>query len=132
MKFMIDCKPIAKARPRLGKYGTYTPKSTKDYENQVKAAFLKADKKRKYVDAVKMEIDFYFKIPKSYTKKRVKAIEEKKELYTKKPDLDNLAKAIADSLNGLAYVDDSQIVEMVLRKQYSDKECAIVTINKVD
>jgi Holliday junction resolvase RusA-like endonuclease len=38
----------------------------------------------------------------------------------KKPDLDNIAKIIADSLNGVAYRDDSQIVESSVAKFYSD------------
>lgn len=32
---------------------------------------------------------------------------------TKKPDMDNVVKIIADSLNNLAYYDDTQIVEAV-------------------
>ena len=35
-----------------------------------------------------------------------------------KPDLDNLAKAAADALNGLAYRDDSCITDLVVRKRY--------------
>jgi Holliday junction resolvase RusA-like endonuclease len=31
-------------------------------------------------------------------------------------DLDNLVKSVTDALNGLAYVDDQQIVELVARK----------------
>ena len=40
---------------------------------------------------------------------------------TKKPDLDNIAKAILDSLNGIAYKDDSQIVSLLISKKYSDR-----------
>ena len=37
---------------------------------------------------------------------------------TVKPDLDNIAKIVADALNGLAYRDDSCIVDLVVRKRY--------------
>jgi Holliday junction resolvase RusA-like endonuclease len=40
---------------------------------------------------------------------------------TKKPDADNILKLAADSLNGLAYVDDKQIVSAVIHKFYSDR-----------
>jgi Holliday junction resolvase RusA-like endonuclease len=35
---------------------------------------------------------------------------------TFKPDVDNLAKAVMDALNCVAYVDDSQVIELVIRK----------------
>ena len=43
-----------------------------------------------------------------------------------------LFKAISDALNGLAYEDDSQIVEGVVRKFYSETARAEVTIREVD
>jgi len=44
-----------------------------------------------------------------------------KEVYhTKKPDIDNLAKAVKDALKGIIYKDDSQIVEAYLSKQYGE------------
>ena len=33
---------MGKARPRVTRYGTYTPKKTKDYEEQVAQAYLVA------------------------------------------------------------------------------------------
>ena len=37
-----------------------------------------------------------------------------------KPDVDNFAKVI-DALNGIAWRDDSQVVHLVVTKQYSDR-----------
>ena len=39
---------------------------------------------------------------------------------THKPDIDNIEKSILDSLNGLAYEDDSQIISLYGEKRYSD------------
>ena len=47
---------------------------------------------------------------------------------TKKPDSDNIIKIIADSLNKLAYHDDSQIVDVMFRKFYAEKPRVTVTI----
>ena len=49
-------------------------------------------------------------------------------LPTKKPDTDNIAKAILDALNGLAYYDDAQICQLEVYKFYSDEPRAEVYI----
>jgi len=71
-----------------------------------------------------MEIDFYFLRPKNHFQR---------DLYgnlVRKPDrpmhcticrdIDNLAKLVLDSMNGIGYVDDRQVVDVRLRKKYSD------------
>ena len=40
-------------------------------------------------------------------------------LPTKKPDGDNVEKAVADALNKVAYLDDSQIIEAKWQKIYA-------------
>lgn len=48
-------------------------------------------------------------------------------------DLDNGVKTIADALEGLAYDDDSQIVELIARKHLAaDKARAVVTIEAAE
>lgn len=61
---------------------------------------------------VVLEINAYFEIPKSYTKKKRALCEQGDILPTCKPDIDNVVKAVADGLNGVAYKDDSGIVEI--------------------
>jgi Holliday junction resolvase RusA-like endonuclease len=39
-----------------------------------------------------------------------------------KPDFDNILKIVADSLNGLAYADDSQVWHGTIRKWYHAKD----------
>lgn len=39
---------------------------------------------------------------------------------TKKPDLDKLVRAVCDSLSNRVYKDDSQVVGMMLTKQYTE------------
>ena len=50
---------------------------------------------------------------------------------TKKPDCDNCIKSITDALNGIAYIDDSQIVSIECEKWYSDRPRAEVMIDYV-
>ena len=51
---------------------------------------------------------------------------------TKKPDLDNIAKIVLDSLNGLAYKDDSQVVSLRIDKFYAEKPLVKVELYEVE
>lgn len=54
------------------------------------------------------------------------------EIYpTIKPDTDNIAKSILDSLNGLAYKDDKQIVKLNVDKRYDEVPSVNVWISEV-
>jgi Holliday junction resolvase RusA-like endonuclease len=53
---------------------------------------------------------------------RQKACIEGTERPTKKPDIDNIVKAILDGMNGIVYVDDKQVVDLNLTKVYSATE----------
>ncbi|ELC8458778.1 MAG: RusA family crossover junction endodeoxyribonuclease [Clostridium perfringens] len=108
-----------KARPRVCRGHAFTPKDTVQYEKLVKECYKEQD--GRYIEGpIKALIIAYYKIPKSYTKKRVQAIRDGLEKPTKKPDADNIGKIILDSLNGIAYKDDSQIVELRIIKKYTE------------
>ena len=63
------------------------------------------------------EIDFMVEIPKSWSKKKK---EELSNTYcSNNSDIDNYIKAILDSLNGVFFIDDKQVVEIFARKIYS-------------
>ena len=50
----------------------------------------------------------------------------------KRPDADNIAKIVLDALNGIAYKDDSQIVDLSVPKRYSDKPRVEIFIEQRD
>lgn len=108
-----------KARPRICKGHAFTPKVTKDYESLIKRNYI--IQSGKFLEGpLRAKIIAYHKIPKSYTKKRVQAIRDKIELPVKKPDADNIAKVVLDSLNGTAYKDDAQVMELTVLKKYTE------------
>ena len=112
----------AKARPRFNtKTGhAVTPKDTVNYENWVKICYQQQD--GKHIDGpARATINIYYKVPKSYTKKRLKAIRDGIDYPCKKPDADNVAKIILDSLNKIAYDDDSQVVELMVNKLWTEE-----------
>lgn len=132
-KIVIPGEPVAKGRPRVTKWGTYTPEKTINYETLVKYMFAEAYPENLPIvdEMLQVEIDAYFMIPKSASKKKAEAMAAKEIRPTKKPDLDNVAKAITDALNGLAYKDDSQVVNLIARKYYSQMPGVHVTISEV-
>lgn len=131
IKFTVPGEPKAKARHRTTKQGfNYTPKETVNYENWVKQCYFIEHKQTMLEGQIKAEIKAYFGIPKSYSKKKRREIELGILRPTKRPDTDNLAKAILDSLNGLAYKDDSSIVTLQVEKHFSDEPRVDVILSK--
>lgn len=130
--FTIYGQPIAKGRPRLGKWGTYTPEKTVNYENLVKMSYIETYKDKELLEGdLRLEVDYYFPIPKSTSKKNKELMLREVIRHNKRPDLDNLIKAIADALNNIAYQDDSQIVEVEAKKYYGDEPRAQVRIFEI-
>ncbi|WP_029688054.1 RusA family crossover junction endodeoxyribonuclease [Thermoanaerobacter sp. A7A] len=131
----IPGKPFGKQRPRVTKAGiAYTPKETVNYENFIKLLYMQKYKKYKDLKLegpIKMTITAVYKIPKSASKKDKELMLRNVIRPTKKPDMDNIAKAIADALNGLAYEDDKQIVEMYISKIYAEDEFVEVVVEEV-
>ena len=122
---VIYGEPQGKGRPRFTKRGnfvsTYTPKETLSYENLVKVEYIKQS--GKYYDDKELtcEIHAYFGIPKSISKKKAELMKQKEIRPTKKPDVDNIAKIILDALNGVAFKDDTQVVNLIVRKYYAER-----------
>lgn len=120
-ELIIPGEPTAKQRPKHGKGYTYTPEKTVNYENLVKVLFAeKYGQAEVLTEGLKVEIIAYFGIPKSTSKIKANAMRWGNINPTKKPDTDNIAKIVLDALNGIAFKDDSQVVELRVVKLYSD------------
>ena len=131
--FTVHTAPKGKARARTvrsgGKVHSYTPQETKDFEKLV--AYEYKTQCREYFEKMKnsklklpleVEIHAYFAIPKSFTKGKRLAAECNRIRPTVKPDCDNIAKAVCDALNKIAYDDDSQITVLSVLKLYTTEE----------
>ena len=131
-KLTIPGEPVAKGRPRVCKWGTYTPIKTVNYETLVKELFIMEHFGKMLEGQIAMTVTAYFGIPKSASKRVRADMLSGIARPTKKPDVDNLIKIIADALNGLAYNDDSQIVLAIIEKWYSDIPRVEITIEEVN
>ena len=134
VSFTILGEPRGKGRPRVvsrnGFSKAYTPKETAMYENLVRVEYEVQTERYRFSDAsfLEMKIETYYSVPKSTSKKRRASMISGDIRPMKKPDLDNVIKIIADSLNNVAYKDDTQIVTCKCYKYYSDEPKVVVTI----
>lgn len=58
-----------------------------------------------------VEVELHFLLPKPKTVRRL--------LPHVKPDVDKLARACLDAMTGIAYEDDSQVTDLIVRKRYA-------------
>lgn len=127
----IKEKAIGKGRPRFTKSGVaYTPDKTRNYETMISLKFKEKYKIQPSEKPIKATLVFGFEPPKSASKKKREELLKSK--YTKKPDVDNLVKAILDALNGIAYKDDSQIFDCRIVKHYHLENYIYIELEEID
>lgn len=131
--FEVPGRPQGKGRPRAsavhGHARMRTPAETVQYENWIRLCYQQRYGTQRFAPPVVLELNAYFDIPKSYTKKKRALCEHGDILPTCKPDIDNVVKAVADALNGVAYKDDSCIVEIRCAKRWGSPERLVVRIS---
>jgi len=131
--FIVPGQPVAKARARVTKTGhAYTPKKTVDYERAVGMACKLAmarDGAEMLTGPVMLYVCAMMEIPRSYSIKRRAAMQGRPHVF--RPDSGNILKAVEDSLNGIAYKDDSQIAETRIRKVYGLDPCISVRVEEL-
>lgn len=137
IRFVVPGQPFGKQRPKFSRAGqyvkTYTPGETVSYENLVKVMYQQAAKGKRFSDDAMLDVRIiaYYGIPKSTSKKKRKAMLEHIIRPAKKPDWDNIGKIVCDSLNKVAYHDDSAVVDAQVRKFYSEQPRVDVTIRQI-
>lgn len=129
----LDGPPRGKERVKTAQHGhKYTPERTVTWESRMAFQAQHVMAGRPLMEGplvVKMRL--YMPVPVSKPKAwRAKALDGKIR-PTVKPDADNAAKLL-DALNMVVWVDDAQIVELVVTKHYSDRPRTVVTIAEID
>lgn len=127
MRFVIYTDPSPKERPRFNPFSkrTYTPKKTADFENKIREEICHTLGRffdypmHPLADILAVDLDFVFARPKTMQFKRY---EDGLLWRPKSPDIDNLQKIIYDSLNGILWQDDRQIVDGRNRKFVAEKK----------
>ena len=116
IEFIIFGSPIAQGRPkffRRGDFvGAYDPKKSKQAKKDFKVQALehRPEKVIMKPTAIHLDLTFYLPRPQSIPKKIIYPF--------KKPDLSNIEKLVEDSMTGIFFEDDSQIISKNSIKKY--------------
>ena len=139
IKFTYHGEAVGKGRPRVSRRGnyvhTYTPEKTRAFEEAIKFEFMASNSEKMPVYErdipLKANVTVGCSIPKSYTKKKQALCRDRVLVPNKKPDIDNILKAVFDALNGYAFEDDVQIVQVYAEKQYAVDPFVEVVIDEL-
>lgn len=127
LRFTIPGEPRGKGRPRIGKTGgpngharMFTDPKTRSYEGLIAMAAQAALDGRPPMDCpLEVHVRVRLVPPASASKKACAAMLAGDLPPTKKPDLDNVVKAVLDGCNGVAFRDDVLVVKQSATKFYA-------------
>ena len=130
ISFTVPGEPVPQPRPRVSTRGgfarAYVPAKhpVHAYRDAVAAA-AQAAGAGVHGEPVSVVIDFVWERPKSHMRKS--GVKPDAPALPR-PDLDNTTKAVLDSLNGVAWEDDSQVQRLVVEKSYGPEARTTVRI----
>ncbi len=112
-----------------------TPTKTRNAEQNFLAIAYQHRPPAPFTVALRLRVAFWFPIPRSWPnwKKAAVASQGDSDLIqkTSKPDASNLLKLIEDAMNGVFYIDDSQLIDVQATKGYSIEPRTVVAIETV-
>lgn len=128
--FTVTGDPVPQPRPRVSTRGgfarAYVPKThaVHAYRDAIAAA-ARAAGAGVHGEPVSVVIDLVWQRPKSHLRKS--GVKPDAPVLPR-ADVDNAAKAVLDSLNGVAWEDDSQVQRLVVEKSYGTEARTTVRI----
>lgn len=112
--FIIPGEPVPQGRPRAafrhGRVVVYDPKESVAWKRHVEASLRTQVQEGGYAilsGPLSVTLLFIYQSGGTYAER---------EWHTKKPDIDNLTKAVLDAANGILWGDDAQVSELTARK----------------
>lgn len=116
MEITLDIEPVPWQRPGFNKNKkrAYTQKNTRQFKKLIEQMIWIQTRKYPFILKGRLNLTCAFYLTREPSVRR-------KSPCTK-PDLDNLLKAVLDSMEGYVYKNDSQITKYAIEKLYAD-EC---------
>tara|TARA_R110002020_G_scaffold206535_2_gene411885 strand:- start:940 stop:1338 length:399 start_codon:yes stop_codon:yes gene_type:complete len=112
----LPIAPVPASRPRVTKWGAYYGKRYTQFKNEAADLIPAMYSGLPLTGPLRALITFYCKRAKTTKREYPRG------------DVDNYAKAILDSANGKLYVDDDQIIQLTVTKQYAINEEPMISI----
>ena len=96
---------------------TYTPDKTAEAMELIRMAYVRKADGRMAEKGVPVRVSIT--TARGMPKSRPKSLVEEPDTF--KPDVDNVAKLVLDALNGVAWVDDTQVTTLTVQKYPRDR-----------
>lgn len=129
--FSVPGSPVPQPRPRIatrGRHGhAYTPAShpIHGYRASIAAAAIEAGATPTDRSPLTLIVDLVFERPRSHYRKS--GLRDDAPVLPR-PDCSNCLKGIEDALNGVAWVDDTQVGKVIVEKSYGTEARTTVRI----
>ena len=120
----FNINPVPASRPRVTRWGTFYGKKYKEFKREMGVMLIESDKPSLVnpvlwlEDLISADMTFFVPMARSWSKKK-KSLKNG-QFCDNNADLDNYEKAILDSLNGIYFNDDRQIVQQKSQKIWAE------------
>ena len=124
----VPWRGLPQKRHRLSRGRVYDPSSGDKKQFLRCCQLLQEPVQHMHNKPLHCALTFTFLRPKSHCTASGALRKTAPEHHVYKPDTDNLAKFVLDALNGVYYKDDSQICQLMVRKQYGDVDSVLIEL----
>ena len=137
IQIIIPGEPVAQGRPRFARRGqfvsTYDPPKSRSWKGVAQVhmieALAKAEAKPLAAGVpVELQVIAIFSCPKSQYRKNTP---RERRHHTKRPDADNILKAVKDAGTGILWHDDSQVMDARVIKiigAQDEEPCVVIQV----
>ena len=130
MKIVLDVpwRGLPQKRHRLSRGRVYDP-SSQDKDRFLSCCrSIQPPMQHMHKKPLQCALTFTYLRPKSHCTASGALRKNAPQHHVYTPDTDNLAKFVLDALNGVYYKDDSQICQLIVRKQYGNVDRVVVEL----
>ena len=132
---LFNISPVPASRPRVTRWGTYYGKKYKQFKLEMGLLVLESDKPDSvnpiiWLDGlISADMTFFVPMAKSWSNKKKSS--KNGQFCDNNSDLDNYEKAILDSLNGVYFHDDKQIVQQSSQKIWAEQGSIKIILKEI-
>lgn len=134
--FTVWGDPVAQGRPRTavigGRARVYDPEKSRNYKALIRLVAQEAKPDHLLEGPVSLTLRIFKRFPASFSKRAREQARAGNIRPATKPDASNILKAIEDALNGVVWVDDRQIVDLIVSKAYDDEPRVEVEVREIE